>query len=236
MQEPIIKGPIEYIKEAWKIYTKKENFIYFAKIMTVLTVLSALITFLHDYLSKFVFDSQTGRFDFDNLVIVVSYIFISIIFFVFFFYQSSTTYVALLNINSNIKDIFKSGFKNMGKVFLMMLALWILFLLGFLLFIIPGFIFMTWYIFAIYLVIDKKYGVNMALKESKVLVKGRFWKVFGRNLAFGLLTLLIGFITALIPQVGSILSLFIAPLFMLPYYLLYRDLSAGSRLDDLRAA
>ena len=44
---------------------------------------------------------------------------------------------------------------------------------------------------------------------------------------FGLFGFLISFIFGLIPYAGGILVSFLAPLFVLPSYLLYRDLSAG---------
>jgi len=44
-----LKGPIEYIKEAWRIYIKKENFIFFARIMAVLVILSSVLSFVTGY-------------------------------------------------------------------------------------------------------------------------------------------------------------------------------------------
>lgn len=58
---------------------------------------------------------------------------------------------------------------------------------GLILLIIPGIIFSIWFQFAINaLVIDNQRGTT-ALSFSKQLVKGRFWKVFGRTLLLGLI-------------------------------------------------
>lgn len=224
-----MNGPIEYIKEAFRIYTKKENFIFFARIMAVLTIIATAISYLQTYISQFVINPDIGRasLNFSNIPLTILYVVIAILSFIFFFYKSSTIFLAILNMNSDEKEVFKLGFKYLAKLFLIMFVVWLIVLFGLVLFIIPAILFMTWYQFSVYLVLDKNLKIGEALKQSKVMVKGRFWKVLGRNAIFSLTMLIITAVLALIPYVGDILAIFITPLFMLPVYLLYRDLSAG---------
>lgn len=52
---------------------------------------------------------------------------------------------------------------------------------GFLLVLVPGILFTTWYAFSIYLaVLEKKRGVKTLLHESREMSRGRFWPIFGR--------------------------------------------------------
>lgn len=67
--------------------------------------------------------------------------------------------------------------------------------IGFLLLIIPGIMFLTWYQFAQYtLLIDNQHGLK-ALKTSKELVKGRFWAVLGRMILLMIIFVVFSFVT-----------------------------------------
>lgn len=85
-------------------------------------------------------------------------------------------------------------------------AVYILLLIPlFLLFIIPGIYFAVYWTFVIYVVLDKHLSYKKALDYSKVLVKGRWWKVF--------------FVT--------FLNVFIPMLFMVPIIFLSEGLIAN---------
>lgn len=208
-----MKGPIQYIKEAWVIYTKKENFIFFAKIMSVLAIISAILGYSVVYLK-----TQNN-----DLLLICAGLLIAI----FGVWLNSTQYVVVLNQNLNPKDVFKLGFKKMWRFFLISIVLGFIILAGIILLIIPAFIFGIWYSFSLFLVMDKDLKIKEALTQSKLMVKNKFWQVLGINLVFGLFGFAVGFVVGLIPYVGSVIVTFLAPLFILPSYLLYRDLSAG---------
>jgi len=228
-----MKGPIEYIKEAFKIYTKKENFLFFAKIMAVLTIISTIISYSHSYISRFVLSpiNNSVRFNFDDIPLTILFILIAIFSFIFYFYSTSTTYMSVLNLGMNEKEVFKLGYKKTWKLFVITLVFGLIVSFGAILLVIPALIFSVWYMFSVLLVLDKNMKIGEALKQSKMMVKGKFWAVLGRSLVFGLFGFVIGFVVAFIPYAGSIIVSFLAPLFILPSYLLYRDLSAG--LKDL---
>ena len=76
------------------------------------------------------------------------------------------------------------------------------FLLGlFLLLIIPGIIFMIYWIFGSYVFLDEDKGILYSLKKSRQLVKGNWWKMFG----YLILIMIILFIFAIL--IGIILAL-----------------------------
>lgn len=107
-----------------------------------------------------------------------------------------------------------------------------------LLFLIPGFLTGIWFFACIYLVVaDGTRGMD-ALLKSKALVDGRFWAVAGRLL----LVWLLGMVLGMIPVIGAVVSLLMAPFSMLYAVLLYRNLqqTAGtlswSSSDGTKAA
>lgn len=216
-----MKSPIEYIKESWGIYTKKENFIFFARIMAVLSILSFSIGFINSY--YFPVD-YVNNIDFSNIPFLISFILLSIISFVASLWGRTTTYMSIFNIGSDEKSIFVLGYKNMWKLFLISLVLGFIILLGGILLIVPAVIFGIWYSFSVYLVLDKKMGIKESLIKSKAMVKGRFFKIFGRYIVFGLFGLIVSIMLSVVPYIGSLLIAFIAPLFMLPGFLMYRDI------------
>lgn len=215
-----MKSPIEYIKEAWAIYSKKENFIHFARVMAVIVIITTSIGYLTSYYYSVDDWQNFGFIALTLLSIVVG------------LWSQTTQYFAILKIDESEKEIFKLGYKNIGRFLLIALVIGLIVFIGALLLIIPGIIFGVWFSFTVFLVLDQNMKIKEALKTSKLMVKGKFWKVLGRSLVFGLFTIVISILLTAIPYVGSLVVSFVAPLFMLPFYLLYRDLSAG--LNDLR--
>lgn len=103
--------------------------------------------------------------------------------------------------------------------------------LGFLLLIVPGIIFAVWFSLAAFVLVAEDLRGMKALKRSREYVKGHLAKVFWRFLFIGLLTLVIGFIPALIfnllhfslgeDLVGFLVGLFLTPLVMTFSFLVY---------------
>lgn len=93
-----------------------------------------------------------------------------------------------------------------------------IFLLGlFLLFIVPGVIFLVYWVFATYILIDQDKRILESLKESKRIVKGRWWRVFGFVLLLALIIAVVSLVAGLIPIVGSI----VGPLITTPFAILF---------------
>lgn len=113
---------------------------------------------------------------------------------------------------------------------------------GFILLIIPGIIFMIWFMFSYYvLLFEGKKGTD-ALKGSREHVRGRWWAVFGRLLFFLVIMLIVSFAFGLIfgmdsnqrdakplEQIGSMLLNFVLMPISLAYlYLMYQDLKGSA--------
>ena len=156
----------------------------------------------------------------------------------------------------NWKDYFREGI----KIFWGVLGVWILVGLatlgGFILLIIPGFIFAIWFGFAVWVYIEagKGSGLVKALRESKRIVKGYFWSIVWRNLGFGvliglaamvayvilaILVALIGLafagnetVSALIANVLSVpIQVVLTPISLVFAYLLYRNIRELKSVD-----
>ena len=117
----------------------------------------------------------------------------------------------------------------------------------FLLFIIPGLIFVIYWTFAIFVLVDQKKKPGASLKTSMNLVKNNWWRTFGYLLLFNIIIsafyLLITFVLGLLAIpiahfnlllgtwylifISSLLSLFITPfslLFLYNFYLKQKSL------------
>lgn len=90
-----------------------------------------------------------------------------------------------------------------------------------LLFLIPGILAGIWFFASPYLVVAEEARGMDALLKSKALVEGRFWPVTGRLV----LLWLVGMLPGMVPVIGIILSLFVAPFSLLYSVILYRNLS-----------
>lgn len=224
-----MKTATEYIKESWKLYFKKENFIFFARIMSVLVLSSVAVGFISGY---FYPEDYLKNGDFSNVPMLVGFVLLSLTTALISLWSQTTTYVAVLKIGSDEKEVLRIGFKKIGKFLLISLTLGLIAFGGIILLIIPAVIFGVWYSFATFFVMDsvlsnKNMKIREALKASKSLVVGKFWKILGRSIVFGLFSFVVTVIVSVVPYVGTVAVSFLAPLFILPFYLLYRDLSAN---------
>jgi len=217
-----MKTPIEYIKEAGGIYTTKENFIFFAKIMAVIIIVTTSLSYVFNYFYPV---TTFENLDYSNTPMLIAFFLFSVLGFLVSLWSQTTTYYAIFRKTESEKEVFKLGFKNMPKLFLVSIVVGLIIFLGMILLVIPAIIFAVWYSFSILLVLDKGVGIGQALKQSKSMVSGRFWKILGRSVVFGLFSFTIAIVFSLVPYAGNILVLFLSPLTLLPFYLLYKDLS-----------
>lgn len=221
-----MKTPIKYLKESWAIYTKKENFVFFAKVMAILVIIPSIFGYLVNYLYPV---NAWEDLDFTNIPMIVGFVLLSLVSIFIGLWVQSTTLVAVLSKpTNNVKLIFSKGFKYIGKYFLASYLYGILIFLGILLLIVPGVLFSVWFAFTIFFVFDKNIKIKKALAKSKALVKGKFIKVLGRFFVFVLAIFLVQVSLTAIPYVGVLITSFVAPLFIIPFYLFYKDLSITS--------
>lgn len=112
---------------------------------------------------------------------------------------------------------------------------------GFLLLIIPGIIIFVWLAFCYYILIIENAGVIDSMKESKKLVTGKWFAVFGRLIALIAAAILVSIIFSMLTSIGdsavsealfSILNVvanaFLVPVSVAYVYLMYKDLKQGT--------
>lgn len=91
---------------------------------------------------------------------------------------------------------------------------------GFLLFVIPGIIFIVWFFFAQFIVISEDVRGMGALLKSREYVRGEWFDVALRLLLVWAASLLLG----MVPLAGPLLTIVFLPYLMIFHYRLYRDL------------
>ncbi len=119
-------------------------------------------------------------------------------FFLTFFVGASLISVSLKKSKFSYKDLLEGGKSKYWRYIGFSIVTGIFILLWTLLLIIPGIIFGVYWAFAVYVFFDKDKKIMGSLKESRKIVKGRWWKTFGYLLLFGLVTLLIVIVASVV--------------------------------------
>ena len=129
---------------------------------------------------------------------------------------------AVADFDMGIKDALSQGSQKIWSF------LWIFSLLdyilsgGFLLFIVPGIIFSTWFFFSQFILAREDVRGMDALLKSKEYISGYWFDVFLRFLLIWVISLAIN----MIPFIGFILSIAFTPFLWIYTYLVYDDLKA----------
>jgi hypothetical protein len=119
-----------------------------------------------------------------------------------------------------VRDALNNGWRRVRSY------MWVSFLFtfivggGFLLFFIPGLIFLVWFLFSQFVLVAEDEKGMAAILKSKEYVRGNWFGVFIRLLILWLISGALGFI----PVVGPILSLLLVPFMMIFVKLIYDDL------------
>ena len=75
---------------------------------------------------------------------------------------------------------------------------------------------------------EKETKIKESLMKSKEMAKGNYWKILGRLVVFGLFMIIVEMALSVIPfGVGTVLASLCGALFILPTYLLYKEVSAS---------
>jgi hypothetical protein len=129
-------------------------------------------------------------------------------------------FCAVADENLSIKDALEKGGQNIWAFIWLISLLGYIIPGGFLLFFIPGVLFMVWFAFAVFILPNEgEKGMDAVLK-SKEYVQGHWVDVFVRLFLIWLASLGVG----MIPVIGSILSIIFYPFVMIFVYLIYEDL------------
>lgn len=94
---------------------------------------------------------------------------------------------------------------------------------GFLLFIVPGFIFMAWFSLSLYVLVTEDLSIVASMKRSRALVRGRVWEIWGLNS--------LAIAVTIVPVFGSIANLILSILMIPALPIRYLQLAATKPED-----
>lgn len=217
-----LSSPVSLIKKSWKIFTKKDNLAFLVKIylpLGILTLLSLPFSYtpsLYNY-----FDTFSGTV----VVSTYNFVFLLVVSFI-----NLAGIVAIIGIvkgdRLEVKKVYQDAWSKYFKFLVLTIVIFLLYLLGLILLIFPFILAVTWLVFSKFLFVEKRIGIRDSLTESKKMVKGMFWKIFGRIAVFAGFSMLSQMVLSVFPYgIGSLVFNLSGALFVLPYYLLYKEVS-----------
>jgi len=129
-------------------------------------------------------------------------------------------FCAIVDENLGIKDALEKGGQNIWAFIWLFSILGYIIPGGFLLFFVPGILFMVWFAFAVFILPNEDEKGMDAVLKSKEYVKGHWVDVFVRLFVIWLVSIGVG----MIPVIGSIVSIIAYPFIMIFIFLIYEDL------------
>ena len=220
------------LKEAWEDY--KKNFILYFTLHILVIAPSLFFSFLpyfnfRPFISRFLtLFSPTPA-----LVIVVAILFILLIVLTFI-YLTVVTAAILYSFSAQKKptviEALRIGLRATPALFITGILVTLIYLGGYVLFIIPALLFSFWFVLFPYIVVTEKKKGLAALLTSKAYMAGNILKYFWRAIVFGLLSIPV-YVPVILLQdskIGSVLyDIVLLPLYPIPsifYFLLYKYL------------
>lgn len=129
---------------------------------------------------------------------IVSSIINIVYFFLALFVSVSLIAISVKKQKFSYKELVEDGKSNYWKYLGLVIVVGIFSLLLFLLLIIPAIIFGVYWTFAAYVFLEKKQKIMPSLKESRRIIKGRWWRTFGYLLLSALVILAVIIILSII--------------------------------------
>lgn len=202
----------EIFSLSWKEY--KNNFKVFAIVLILLSFIPAIITYIISIpftLEYLKLGAQPTLSEILAIYFTSKYLLIFIFWIISFilslWMSASLIYNSLYRKKEmSVKETLAGGGKYFWKFFGFSIVYFIFLALLFLLLIIPGIIFLVFWIFASYVFIGENKGILESLKTSKRIVQGRWWSTFGFLLLFGLIAFGISIVFSIIPGIISIIT------------------------------
>lgn len=196
---------------SWQEY--KSNFKTYLWLVTLLVFIPSLIITLLTalYFPSFFQIQETPEQVFQLFSSSAFIVFFSLVFIInlllTFFLISSLGYISVYNTKSSLKESFSGGKKFFLKVLGLNLILIISMLFLFSAFIIPGIIFLVFWIFSLYFLFEdkKEKKILKSMGKSLRLVRGKWWRTFGFIVLFSLILLLINLAIGSIKQILGML-------------------------------
>jgi len=158
-------------------------------------------------------------------VFLKSLIFIIILFLLGGFMGASLLVLVVKPVGTSLNEIFREAWKNLWEYLIIMILAGFFIFLAYLFFFIPGVIVSVYLMFSFVVLIDEGKKKMDALKRSWNLVKGNWWKVFGKIILLNIVFLIIFFVFNSINNLlGTIVQFLSLPFGVIFVYLLYLEL------------
>lgn len=135
------------------------------------------------------------------------------------------------------KEAMANGWPRIISFFWVSFLVGLISIVGFILVIIPGIIFSVWYVLSEYIFVAENLKGMAALRRSKELVRGFWWKVFWRFVGFGLIVFIVMIPVMAVAEIldssgsmllgeilGLVINALIAPLGIVYGFLIYENL------------
>ena len=221
----IMKNFADLIKESFEIYRQK-----IASILILMLIFSGLIM-IFGILVSFVAPGdiiENGGY-LGVLLILGIYLFMI---FLSTFIGFSLMLLVIKPVGIKLKEIFQEVWKKLWQYLLIAILVGFFVMITSFLLIIPGIIVGVYLAFSSFVfIIEEEKGIN-ALKRSWNLVKGNWWKVFGRII---LLNIIIGAIYTILISIndllGGVFQCFSMPFGIIFMYLIYLELKKSKEIQ-----
>lgn len=215
MTKSELTGIDELFRNSWEIYKKRIGTLISLYMLSFLFFIILLGLFLGvGYLLSLILpDSKTALIAFGGVTGMLAG-------FTVMFWGLAAVIFAVVDENLGIKDALGRGWQRVWAFIWFFSIAGYIITGGFLLFFIPGVIFLVWFAFAQFvLASEDERGMN-ALLKSKEYVSGRWFEVFVRLFVVWLVSVGVG----IVPFIGPFLSILFIPFMMIFTFLIYKDL------------
>lgn len=165
-----------------KILARPTLFLSIIAVPAIIAVVASLIEPATDSNGDFIWESSTQMYQYTANIIVLTVV--STV-------MTVATIFAINNTELTVSDVYKLALQKMGAYLLMVIIGLIVISIGIVLLILPGVWLSVCLMFASYYIVLRNSKAVDSLKLSFALVKGRWWKVFGKTLMFALLYVLV---------------------------------------------
>lgn len=205
----------ELFRKSFEVYIKK---MWSLAMIVLLGVLGYLPVLLSGLIAFLIINNNQGNLTLFSILLFLIGLLLSLLIWTWI---QVVVFCAIKEDNLKLKQLLIMALPKIQSFFWVTLLNTLVVMVGFILFIIPGFIFLVWFLFAPYIFISESLNGKLALKRSRELVQGYWWAIFGRFLS----VTIIGIILSWSPVVGSIISIFfLTPFSLIFFYVLYEDL------------
>lgn len=180
-------------------------------------IISGNMDFAKTVLEGFVFSGAA-------LVFLLGFLASLVLFGIFLFLNSLV--MVYIGVSDKKKITFREAFKGSQKYFWKFLGLSVVLFVSlfflFMLLVVPGVIFLVFWIFSSIVLFRENLGIRASMKQSRRVVSGRWWKVFGYGLLFMLIVGIVSWIFSAVALGDFVQGLVLTPLgiiFLKNFYL-----------------